>query len=206
MQIQDLDDFDDLDAILKFIDTSGFCRAGHRSSAMRGKDSFINQTFDKGRRLPMQVKDIMVPDTRFCRPDTNLAEASLIMWENDCGALPVLEASGKVVGMVTDRDICIAVGTRNRAPSEITVFDVKPNPQELYSCAPEDDIHSALQTMRTQGVRRLPVVNSGQLRGILCLDEVALNARKRDGISYADVVDTLRAICEHRVARQAVAA
>jgi len=120
----------------------------------------------------MQVKDIMVPDTRFCRPDTNLAEASLIMWENDCGALPVLEASGKVVGMVTDRDICIAVGTRNRAPSEITVFDVKPNPQELYTCAPEDDVHAALKTMREQGVRRLPVVNAGKLRGILCLNEM----------------------------------
>jgi CBS domain-containing protein len=158
------------------------------------------------RRLPMQVKDIMVRDTRFCRPDTNLAEAGLIMWENDCGALPVVEGGGKVVGMITDRDICMAVGTRNRAPSEITVFEVKPNPQELYSCAPEDDIHAALQTMRTQGVQRLPVVNSGQLRGILCLDEVALNARKRDGISSEDVVDTLRAICEHRIARQAVAA
>jgi CBS domain-containing protein len=153
----------------------------------------------------MQVKEIMVRDTRFCRPDTNLAEAGLIMWENDCGALPVVEGSGKVVGMITDRDICIAVGTRNRAPSEVTVFDVKPNPQELYSCAPEDDIHAALQTMRTQGVRRLPVVNSGQLRGVLCLDEIALGASKRGELSYEDVVDTLRAVCEHRIARQVVA-
>ena len=154
----------------------------------------------------MQVKDIMVRDTRFCRPDTNLAEASVIMWENDCGALPVLEADGKVVGMVTDRDICIAVGTRNRAPSEITVFEVKPNPRELYTCAPEDDIHAALKTMREQGIRRLPVVNSGQLRGILCLNEIALNASKRGDISYEDVVDTLKAVCEHRLARQTVAA
>ena len=154
----------------------------------------------------MKVQDIMVQDARSCRPETNLAEASFLMWENDCGALPVLEAGGKVVGMITDRDIAIAVGTRNQVPSEITVYEVKPNPRELYTCAPEDDIHAALKTMREQGVRRLPVVNSGQLRGILCLNEIALNASKRGDISYEDVVDTLKAVCEHRLARQVVAA
>jgi CBS domain-containing protein len=83
---------------------------------------------------------------------------------------------------------------------------VKPNPRELFTCAPDDDIHTALQTMREQGVRRLPVVNSGQLQGILCLNEVALNASKRGDISYEDVTDTLKAVCEHRLARQTVAA
>ena len=154
----------------------------------------------------MKVQDIMVQDVRSCRPETNLAEASRLMWENDCGALPVLEAGGKVVGMITDRDIAMAVGIRNRVPSEITVFEVKPDPRELHTCAPEDDIHTALKTMREQGVRRLPVVNSGQLRGILCLNEIALNSSKRGDLSYEDVVDTLRAVCEHRIARQTVAA
>jgi CBS domain-containing protein len=154
----------------------------------------------------MKVQEIMVQDARSCRPETNLAEACFLMWENDCGVLPVLEAGGKVVGMITDRDIAMAVGTRNRVPSEIAVFEVKPNPRELYTCAPEDDIHAALKTMREQGVRRLPVVNSGQLRGILCLNEIALNATKRGDLSYEDVVDTLKAVCEHRPARQVVAA
>ncbi|MBI2820738.1 MAG: CBS domain-containing protein [Acidobacteria bacterium] len=128
------------------------------------------------------------------------------MWANDCGALPVLDDQGQVVGMITDRDIAMAIGTRNRAPSEITVFEVKPNPRELYTCAPEDDIHDALKRMREGGVRRLPVVNSGQLRGVLCLNEIALSARKGGDLSYDDVVDTLKAVCEHRLARQAVAA
>ena len=154
----------------------------------------------------MKVQDIMVKDARGCRPETDLAEASFLMWEKDCGALPVIESSGKVVGMITDRDIAMAVGTRNRAPSEITVFEVKPNPRELYACAPEDDIHAALKTMREQGVRRLPVINSGQLRGILSLNEVALNASNRGDLSYENVVDTMKAICEHRLARQTVAA
>ena len=154
----------------------------------------------------MRVQDIMVKEVKFCRPETNLAEAAQIMWANDCGALPVVEGDSKVVGMITDRDIAMAVGTRNRAPSELTVFDVKPRPQELFTCAPEDDIHDVLKKMRTYGVRRLPVLNSGTLRGILCLNEIALNATTRGDLSYGDVVSTLQAICEHRIARQAVAA
>lgn len=154
----------------------------------------------------MKVQDLMVKEAKSCRPDTNVAEAARIMWANDCGALPVVEGDGKVVGMITDRDICMALGTRNRNPSQLAVFDVKPNPRELYTCAPEEDIHEALKTMRAQGVRRLPVVNSGTLRGMLCLNEIALNASKRGDISYEDVVDTLRAISGHRVARQMAAA
>lgn len=154
----------------------------------------------------MQVKDIMVSEVKTCRPDSNLAAAAQIMWASDCGALPILDEQGQVLGMITDRDICMAVGSRNRAPSEITVFEVKPNPRELYMCAPEEDIHDALKTMREQGVRRLPVLNSGQLRGILCLNDIALNAKKRNALSYDDVVETLKAICEHRSARQTAAA
>jgi CBS domain-containing protein len=154
----------------------------------------------------MQVKDIMISEVKTCRPDTNLAAAAQTMWATDCGALPVLDDQGQVVGMITDRDIAMAVGSRNRPPSEITVFQVKPDPKELYTCAPGDDIHAALKTMREQGVRRLPVVNSGKLQGILCLNEVALNASKRGELSYDDVVDTLKAVCEHRLARQTVAA
>lgn len=154
----------------------------------------------------MKVQDIMVKEVQFCRPETNLAEAAQIMWANDCGALPVVEGDGNVVGMITDRDISMAVGTRNRAPSELTVFEVKPQPQELFTSTPTEDIHEALKMMRTYGVRRLPVVNNGKLRGILCLNEIALGATARGDLSYADVVNTLQAICEHRMARQAVAA
>ena len=153
----------------------------------------------------MKVQDIMVQDAKVCHPNTNLATAAETMWTNDCGALPVLDGGGKVVGMITDRDICMAVGTRNRIPSEITVFAVKL--QEVHTCAPDDDIHEALKTMQTKRVRRLPVVsNDGALRGILCLNDLALNARKRGALSYEDVVETLKAICEHRTPQQVAAA
>ena len=153
----------------------------------------------------MKVQEIMVKEVKTCHPDTNLSEATQIMWATDCGALPVIRDGSEVVGMITDRDIAVAVGTRNRAPSDVTVFQVKPHPQDLFACAPEDDIHVALKTMRTQGVRRLPVISRGQLRGILCFNEIALSASKRGDISHDDVVETLKAVCEHRLARQIVA-
>jgi CBS domain-containing protein len=154
----------------------------------------------------MKVQDIMIKDVKFCHPETNLAEATQIMWANDCGALPVVDGEKKVVGMITDRDICIAVGTRDRTPSQVKVSEVKANPQELFTCAPSDDIHQALKTMRTYGVRRIPVVNNDALRGILCLDDVAFHASKRGDLSYEDLVETLKAVTEHRLARHMVAA
>ena len=79
-------------------------------------------------------------------------------------------------------------------------------PQKVFACAPKDDIHVALKTMQEQKIRRLPVTSKdGKLKGILCLNDVALNSEQRDALTYADVVETLKAICEHRV-RQAVAA
>ena len=152
----------------------------------------------------MQVRDIMVREARSCRLNTNLAAATEIMWTNDCGALPVLDGGGSVVAMITDRDICMAVGTRNRRPSEVSVFEVIP--QKVFACTPDDDIHTALQTMRSQKVRRLPVTSgNGKLEGVLCLNDIALNAKKSNALSYEDVMETLKAICEHRV-RETVAA
>ncbi|OFV94255.1 MAG: hypothetical protein A3F68_08605 [Acidobacteria bacterium RIFCSPLOWO2_12_FULL_54_10] len=145
----------------------------------------------------MQVKEIMTPAPKFCRVDTNLAVAAELLWTTNCGTLPVVDEGGKVVGMITDRDICIAVGTRNRLPSEVEAGEVVA--WRLFACAPEDDIHEALETMKSEKVRRLPVLgSSGSLEGILSLNDVAVRAANRKGdISYADVADTLKAICEH---------
>ena len=63
----------------------------------------------------MRVRDLMTSDVKTCRPETNLAEAVKEMWEGDCGALPVVGDDGRVAGIITDRDICIAVATRGRS-------------------------------------------------------------------------------------------
>lgn len=153
----------------------------------------------------MQVQDIMVRDAKSCRTDTNLAAVTAIMWNSGCGALPVLDGGEKVVGMITDRDICIAVGTRNCAAADMKVFNVVG--ERVYTCNSDDDIHDALKTMQTQKVRRLPVVNKDRkLEGILCLDDVAGKASKSDSLSYEEVINTFKAICERPVWQQAVAA
>src|SRR5277367_1608672 len=57
--------------------------------------------------VPMLVRDLMTKNVTSCRPDNNLAELAEIMWNQRCGALPILDGAGGVLGVVTDRDICI---------------------------------------------------------------------------------------------------
>ena len=151
----------------------------------------------------MRVQDIMSEAVKSCRPETNLAEATSIMWEGDCGILPVIGDAGKVIGMITDRDIAMAVGTTNRIPSDIRVDEAMS--RDIHDCSPDDDIHAALETMRKGKVRRLPVVSGdGVIRGVLSLNDVARHAEKLEGrrttteLSYDDLVITLKAISEHR--------
>jgi CBS domain-containing protein len=152
----------------------------------------------------MKVQDVMIQNVRFCNPDMNLAAVTEILWKAGCGTLPVVE-NNRVIGMITDRDISIALGTRNVRPSEAIVRDVS-LPKLFYATAGED-IHIALQTMAAQKVRRLPVVDStGALEGILCLDDIVLFAEERGSLTYGDVVDTLKSICEHTTALKAVEA
>ena len=144
----------------------------------------------------MKVRDVMVKDVKFCTPKMNLAAAAEILWKAGVGALPVVE-EGRVLGIITDRDVSIALGTRNAKAAELFVKDVA-LPKVFY-CQPEDDVHVALGTMKAQRVRRLPVIDDkGALGGILCLDDIVLYAEEKGGeLSYADVVETLQAICEH---------
>ncbi len=129
----------------------------------------------------------------------NLAEAAGLLWSADCGALPVVDCGGRVIGIVTDRDFCIAVGTRNTKPSEIQVSQVMTS--KVLVAHPDDEIHEALQTMRSHKVRRLPVVSgAGRLIGMLSLSECLLHARpeaSRDSLSYQDLISTLRGIYVH---------
>jgi CBS domain-containing protein len=138
----------------------------------------------------MKVREIMTSDVKSCSVNTNLATAAEIMWKHDCGAVPVTDGGGTVVGMITDRDICIAAATRSRAEGDIKVGEVLS--KQLRSCSPGDDIRSAMETMRTEQLRRLPVVESdGRLAGIVSLHDIAIQARGRQagGISPTDVVE-----------------
>jgi CBS domain-containing protein len=138
----------------------------------------------------MKVREIMTSDVKSCGINANLATVAEIMWKHDCGAIPVTDGGGTVVGMITDRDICIAAATRSRAEGDIQVGEVLSKP--LRSCSPGDDIRSAMETMRTEQLRRLPVVEpDGRLAGIVSLHDIAMQARGRQasGVSPTDVLD-----------------
>jgi CBS domain-containing protein len=153
----------------------------------------------------MKVREVM-REPVFCGLDTTLAAAVELMRNNGCGFLPIVGEGGNVVGVITVRDICIALGTRDQKPSDVLVKDVMLPKQytfpKLFTCTPDDDIHCILKTMRIQKVRRLPVIDhEGDLLGILSLDDIFLRACARAGkrdISCEDVVDTFMAIRAHR--------
>jgi CBS domain-containing protein len=159
----------------------------------------------------MKVKELMTATPYCCQPETNLGAATELMWNGNCGFLPVVESDGKVFGVVTDRDICIALGTRNRLPGEIKVSEVITS-QKLFYCCPDDDVHVALQAMQTGRVRRLPVItHGGALTGIVSMDDILLKAEpmsvgKQPELSSDEVVRTYRAITERQVIARPAAA
>ena len=143
----------------------------------------------------MKVKDIMTTELRTCSPDTNLAAAAALLLDGDCGILPVVD-QGKLIGVVTDRDMYIALATRNSRPSELTVNDVRQGP--VYTCGPDEDLIDALATMKQHGVRRLPVEGfGGTVMGIVSMNDILLASGPKKAIRDGDVADVFRAICAH---------
>lgn len=142
----------------------------------------------------MRVEEIMTKDVCSCSPGTNAASAAEIMLTRNCGSLPIVEDGGRVVGIVTDRDLFVALGTANRRPAEMSVGEIMS--KDLAFCNPSSDVRNAMKTMAQRQLRRLPVVDeSGALRGILSLGDIAL--RVDDSLSE-DVVNLVRAVCDRR--------
>ena len=150
----------------------------------------------------MKVKDVMTPDAQAIWLTESLADAANQMWQHNCGALPIIKDGRKVVGMITDRDICMAAAMRDRNPSSISVEEVMN--RVVYTAEPEQNVEEALQTMREHKIRRLPVLNlEGELAGILSMNDIVRHAEKtngeEDGIEYSQVVQTYQSICDRSV-------
>ena len=123
----------------------------------------------------MKVKDVMMMTPYRIPLGANLGMATELMWKGNCGFLPVVDAEHRVCGVITDRDICVALGTRNQLAGEVRVEEIVQ--RKVYSCGPDDDIHVALQNMREGHVRRLPVVErEGKLAGVVSMDDILLHA------------------------------
>jgi CBS domain-containing protein len=120
----------------------------------------------------MIVEDLMTWKAASVHPEQTLDSAAQLMWDCDCGAVPVVDEDARVVGIVTDRDICMATWSRGRAPGRISVAEVMS--RGIFCCRPEDSIFGAEALMRANQIRRLPVVDrERRLVGILSLADIA---------------------------------
>ena len=145
----------------------------------------------------MNVQALMNPRVKSAGTDASVADVVLLMEKYDCGAVPILNAANKLVGIVTDRDICLALGFRPLPAAGIPITDVMS--KRVYACAPEEDVSRALQTMRNKKVRRLPVVDAtGRLVGILSMDDVVLHVED----NFGETVKTLKAIYRRPVPKK----
>ena len=157
----------------------------------------------------MRIEQIMTQDVCTCRQDDSLERAAQLMWEHDCGCLPVCTSDGTthVVGLVTDRDICMCALFEHKSLSELRVSQAMS--KQALGCKPGDSISAAEKVMAQAQIRRLPVLDErGALVGIVSLSDVARQAERemaeaQPEISEMEVGDTLAAICQPTVNRLA---
>ena len=151
----------------------------------------------------MNVQAVMTENVKFAGSNATLADAARVMAENNCGAVPIIDSDKKVLGMITDRDICLAMAAGTRPASQISVEKVMS--RRIFTCGPDDSLETALQTMRTRRVRRLPVIGEdGRLQGILSMDDVVVHTeghlgKKIPELGYRKTIETLKAICSRAV-------
>ena len=152
----------------------------------------------------MKAKDLMTSAPLTCFPGTNLAAAAALMLDGDCGILPVID-DGKLVGVVTDRDLFIALGTRDRRASDVTVGEVAEAP--VVSCGPDEDVGAVLNAMREHRVRRVPVVGFGEtVLGIVSMNDIVLATKSSRPVANSALLETLQTICVHHHPMARVAA
>lgn len=149
----------------------------------------------------MKIVQLMAPNVMTCQPQDSLSVAAEKMWKGDVGCLPVVQGE-QVVGMITDRDICMAAYTQGRKLSDIPISVAMS--REVFSCGPNDSIMDAEETMRSHQIQRLPVLNeTGKLLGIVTLNDIAREAEREVGrkgreITPQEVTATLATVCEPR--------
>lgn len=150
----------------------------------------------------MTVADLMTRNVATCKMDDRLDVPAQLMWDLDIGCVPVVDAQQHVIGMITDRDICMATYTQVRPPHQISVGEVMAH--EVYSCLPDDNLVEVEEIMRQHRVRRVPVIDlDGRLVGLISLNDLARESarqqtRVQKELTPQDVSTTLAAICEPR--------
>jgi CBS domain-containing protein len=126
--------------------------------------------------MAQSLRNVMTPGVRSVSPSQSLAEAAEVMKGEDVGSVPVV-AEGRLAGILTDRDIVVRAVADRRDPQTVRVDEVAS--RDVVSVEPEQDLDEALALMARHQVRRLPVVEQGQLVGMLAQADVALEAKEK---------------------------
>ena len=151
----------------------------------------------------MKVQELMTHHVETCRPEDMLARAAQIMWDHDCGFVPVVDENACLVGVLTDRDISMAAYTQGLSLADIQVASAMA--AEVWTCRPEDTLVTAERIMRDHQVRRLPVIEgAGQVVGVLSLNDLAREAQhertsKAKELTTDEVTLTLASVCQPRL-------
>jgi CBS domain-containing protein len=116
------------------------------------------------------IKEVMTSDVRACEPNATAVEAAKLMAKKDVGPIPVVE-DGRLVGLVTDRDIVVRVIAEGRDPNTTTVGEIAS--RDLVTVSPDEDLDEGLKLLAEYQVRRLPVVDGNRLVGIVAQADIA---------------------------------
>lgn len=154
----------------------------------------------------MFIREAMAKEVWTCHADEPLAAAARIMWEHDVGAVPIVDPAGTLVGIITDRDICMAAYITGKplAAEPVSAHMSR----QVFTTAPTDRAEAAEELMRSKQIRRLPVVDAaGALVGMVTLSDLARAAaeRGRKVLDSGEVISTLAAICQPRTPLTAAA-
>jgi CBS domain-containing protein len=147
----------------------------------------------------MKIRDLMTKQVASVRTTDSAAVAARLMWDCDCGAVPVLDDQGRAIAMITDRDICIAALMRDSAPSAIPVSEAMS--RDLQSCGPDDSVATAEKMMRTYQIRRIPILDrERRLLGVLSLADIVRATERKRGrtkreVAPEEIAATLANIC-----------
>jgi CBS domain-containing protein len=146
----------------------------------------------------MQIKDVMSHPAVTCSSTSTLDHAARLMWEYDCGIVPVVNDDGKLAGVVTDRDVCMAAYTQGKPLSAIPVGIAMA--KQVIAGHTRDLVEQAEQLMRANQIRRLPVIDDdGRPIGVVSMNDLArLAVRAKKSAVDRELVQTMAAVCQPR--------
>ncbi len=171
------------------------------TNLVKALNTFASRVMHSAKQMTartVRVAEVMTRNPRTCGPGDTLHRAAQIMWETDCGCVPVVDGDGRVHAMITDRDICMAALTQGRHLGEISVSSAAS--KGVIAAREGDSLEMAEELMKRHQIRRLPVTDAeGRLLGILSMGDLARHAQfgpRHNGLDAAHISTTLSGICK----------